>query len=380
MRTIHLINDLTCVGGPAITVPQFCNALVDADLDVELFSIARGPVDSSEFRFRYREFPSSNVLRQLNISGPLHDALRAAARESLVMHSHGLWSMSSIYPTWVARRQKDIRTVMAPHGALAPFAFRWRWWRKAPFWWAVQKKALRSFDALHSTGPGETRDLRQLGLKQPIIVVPNVVPIPDKWRDPPNDARPRRAMFLGRLHPIKGLDTLIKAWRLVQDRFPDWELELVGPEDLKGYRLLLSQLAGELGVQRLIFSGPALNGDRDAAYNRADLFVLPSHSENFGLVVGEALAHGVPAIACQGSPWQRLESQGCGWWVEHAENTIADALCEAMSHSDPELRAKGARGREWVSREFSMPRVAQLTRDAYAWLLGGGAPPECVTL
>lgn len=378
MRAIHLINDLTSVGGPAMTVPELCNALADAELNVELFTIARGPVNSSNFRFNYREFPSSNFLPQLAISGEMHEALREATREPVVMHSHSVWSMPCVYPSWVARHNSHARTVIAPHGTLAPFAFHWRWWRKAPFWWAAQKKALESCDCLHSTGEGESRDFRRLGLKQPIVNIPNVIPLPEKWRHPPDSSRPRRLMFLGRLHPIKGLDTLLRSWQMVQDDFPDWELQLVGPEDCKGYRALLDGLAADLGIKRLSFQGSVLNSAKDNAYNQADLFILPSHSEGFGLVVAEALSHGVPAVVCKGAPWAGLVPNDCGWWVEHGETPIADALREAMSMSDADLRGKGVRGREWVGRDFSMRRVAQLMREAYTWLLGGGPPPECV--
>lgn len=379
MHAIHLINDLTCVGGPAMTVPDLCNALTDAGLDVELFAVARGPVQSAKYRFTYREFPRANYLRRLSISGELHQALKEAARAPVVMHSHSVWSMTCIYPSWVARKNRNARTIIAPHGTLSPFAFRWRWWRKAPFWWLAQKRALESSDCLHSTGVGESLYFRELGLKQPIINIPNVVPLPTDWRIPPDPKRPRRLLYLGRLHPIKGLETLLRSWRQVQDQFPDWELQLVGSEDFKGYRSLLQSLGTELGCERLHFQGPALNEAKDEAYDRADLFILPSHSEGFGLVVAEALSHGLPAIVCKGAPWADLETNNCGWWIDHSEAQIAETLREAMSKSDADLRAIGTRGREWVGREFSQQRVAQLIKEAYNWLLGGGPPPECVS-
>jgi glycosyltransferase involved in cell wall biosynthesis len=378
MHAIHLISNLTCVGGPAMTVPEMCNALADSGIDVELFAIARGPVESAKYRFGLREFPSANYLRQLSISPEMYQALKEAARAPVVLHSHSVWSMLSIYPSWVERKNKNVRTVIAPHGTLAPFAFRWRWWRKAPFWWLAQKRALETCDCLHSTGEGESRDIRAIGLKQPIINIPHVILMPAAYRVPPDPKRRRRLLYLGRLHPIKGLETLLRTWRQVQEEFPDWELQLVGPEDFKGYHQLLQTLGVELGCERVSFHGSVLDAAKDEAYDQADLFILPSISENFGLVVAEALAHGVPAIVCKGAPWAGLEENRCGWWVDNQQGAIAEALRAAMSMSDPELRSMGQSGREWVGRDFSEQRVAQLIGEAYRWLLGGGPVPAFV--
>jgi glycosyltransferase involved in cell wall biosynthesis len=376
MQTIQLINDMSVIGGPAMMVPDLCNSLVDAGMDVQLYTVAHGPVDATGFRFRYCEFQGANYVRALSISGDLHRALREAAQQPIVMHCHSVWSMLCVYPSWVARNGPS-RAVIAPHGTLAPFAFKWRWYRKAPFWYAFQKRALETCDCLHSTGAGEVRDFRALGLKQPIMNIPNPIVMPEVYRRPPDPSRRRRALCLGRLHPIKGLDTLLRCWRQVQSEFLDWELHLVGPEQ-PGYRAELEALAAELGCDRVEFR----DGVRDAAkretYDQADLFVLTSHSEGFGLVVAEALSHGLPAVVCKGAPWAGLEPNGCGWWVDHAEGPVTEALRAAMSMNDCELRAMGQRGREWVDRDFSSRRVAQLMGETYAWLLGNGPMPDCV--
>lgn len=376
MRTIQLINDLTIIGGPAMMVPDLCNSLVDAGMDVRLFTVARGPVDASGFRFQYREFPGTNYLSVLYASPLMHQALRDAAREPVVMHCHSVWSMPCVYPSSVSRHGRS-RAVIAPHGTLAPFAIKWRWYRKAPFWWLFQKRALETCACLHATSNDEVRDFRALGLKQPITNVPNPILMPEVYRRPPDPTRPRRALCLGRLHPIKGLDTLLRCWRQVQTEFPDWELHLVGPEH-PGYRSELEALAAELGCARVEFR----DGVRDAAkretYDQADLFVLTSHSEGFGLVVAEALSHGLPALVCKGAPWAGLEPNGCGWWVDHAEGPITESLRAALSMKDCDLRAMGERGRQWVERDFSSRRVAQLMGETYAWLLGNGPLPDCV--
>jgi glycosyltransferase involved in cell wall biosynthesis len=133
-----------------------------------------------------------------------------------------------------------------------------------------------------------------------------------------------------------------------------------------------------LGCERVRFLEEVQGAAQAAAYRQADLFVLPSHTENFGIVVAEALSHGVPALVCKGAPWAGLEQHGCGWWVEQGERPIAAALSQALALGDVELRAMGALGRAWVEQEFSKRRVAQMMRETYDWLLGGGAKPAWV--
>jgi glycosyltransferase involved in cell wall biosynthesis len=108
--------------------------------------------------------------------------------------------------------------------------------------------------------------------------------------------------------------------------------------------------------------------------------LLPSHSENFGIVVAEALASGVPVITTRGTPWRDLIEHRCGWWEEIGASPLAAALEAATALSDDERRAMGQRGRELVERKYSWQRVAADMKAVYAWLLGQGERPDCVLL
>jgi glycosyltransferase involved in cell wall biosynthesis len=110
------------------------------------------------------------------------------------------------------------------------------------------------------------------------------------------------------------------------------------------------------------------------------LLVLPSHSENFGFVVAEALSAGVPAIVTRGAPWQELETRRCGWWIDISVESLARCLREALAADPSELRAMGARGREWIIRELSWSRVAEMMELTYSWMLGRTDRPTWVHL
>jgi len=228
-----------------------------------------------------------------------------------------------------------------------------------------------------ATAESEYRDIRARGLRAPVAVIPNGIALPPFPLNRKAGAARRRLLFLARLHPVKGVDLLLRAWVALQSQFPDWELQIAGPLD-GDYPRSMQALAASLGAQRLAFAGELRGRAKADAYLSADLFVLPTHSENFGMAVAEALAHGVPAVVTNGAPWEGLETERCGWWVERGETSLTGCLREAMTRSSADLETMGRRGREWMLRDFSWAEVARKTLATYAWLLGGGSPPDWV--
>jgi glycosyltransferase involved in cell wall biosynthesis len=147
----------------------------------------------------------------------------------------------------------------------------------------------------------------------------------------------RRIVYMGRLHSIKGLDLLMRAWAAMQDRSPGVELLVVGdgkPDD----RRHLDALVRQLGLRSVRFQPPVSGTAKDAILAEASLLVLPSHSENFGMVVAEALSAGVPVAASSGTPWQGLTEHRCGWWLERNVEDWAEALVSAATMPESDLR------------------------------------------
>jgi glycosyltransferase involved in cell wall biosynthesis len=140
----------------------------------------------------------------------------------------------------------------------------------------------------------------------------------------------------------------------------------------------LRELAATLSVQRLSIEEPVYGDCKLDVMRTADIFVLPTLNENFGITVAEALAAGTPVIATKGSPWSGLEAEGCGWWIEHGVEPLATALRQSMSMPRTALKAMGAKGQAWVAREFSWCRVARDMLDVYNWLLRRAPAPASV--
>ena len=246
---------------------------------------------------------------------------------------------------------------------------------KPAFWPLVQRPSLAAVTCWHATSETEYSDIRRRGFRQPVAIIPNGVDVPDLPAK--RDSASRTLLFLSRVHPTKGLDVLLPAWRAVQDHFRDWKLVIVGPDD-GGYLPKLQRLASDLGTERTHFAGPLYGIDKWTAYRDADLFVLPTYSENFGMAVAEALAAGTPTITTKGAPWEGLLKHRAGWWIDIGVDALVAALEEALATSVDTLRSMGERGRAWMMSEFSWNAIAEQVIQCYGWISGTSNKPNCI--
>jgi glycosyltransferase involved in cell wall biosynthesis len=373
-------------GGPAYTVPRLAEASQPMLAGVQVWSLDSGPgPDHAVHASLIRLFPPSTMplLRQLGGSPALRRAIEVDAATGAVLHTHGLWLMPNIYPAWARRHAPGCRLVHSPRGMLGPEALRISAWKKRPVWWLMQRQALAGADVIHATAESEYAEIRAMGLRNPVAIIPNGIDLPE----PPaafqgmagGGKRQRTLLSLGRMHPKKGLDRLIRAWVAVQDALPDWRLRLVGPPEV-GHDKALHQLALSLGARDVSIEAAVYGDAKWACYREADLFVLPTLNENFGVSVAEALACEVPVISTRGAPWAGLERERCGWWIEQGVAPLAEALRAAAALPDEERRAMGMRGRAWMARDFGWDRIGRDMADVYRWLKSAAAMPGTVRL
>jgi glycosyltransferase involved in cell wall biosynthesis len=175
---------------------------------------------------------------------------------------------------------------------------------------------------------------------------------------------------------MKGLPLLLQAWAKLCPR--GWRLRVVGPDE-QGHLGELRRLAAQLRIEDDVEFEDGVYGEQKwKTLGEASLFVLPSHSENFGVAVAEALACGVPVITTRGTPWEVLTEYQCGWWIPIGVQPLARALQEAISLSDAERLAMGERGRRLVQERFCWPKIGAQMKQVYEWVLGGGPKPDCV--
>ena len=317
--------------GPSYSVSRLCSFLGKMGAKVELHTVGPRQTivrDGFSHEMWDQDWSGIPVLSRLYLSKGLQNALTASSLAADVFHAHGLWLMPNVYPGWVARRGRK-PVIISPRGMLGAAALQFSRLQKRVFWRGLQGSTVRGARCLHATSMQEYNDIREFGLRHPIAIVPNGIDIPAYGPLPKNNTV-RRVLYLGRLHPKKGVDQLIAAWAKVEDKHPDWQLDIVGP--LTGtYPDELRRLIVQTGIKRAQLTGPRYGAEKTNAYQRSDLFVLPTLNENFGNTVAEALALGVPVITTKGAPWGGLEARHCGWWVDHGVSPLAAALDQAMS-------------------------------------------------
>lgn len=369
-------------GGPSRTVTQLTDALAETT-KTKVTLVSQGLVGEDFIRGQSRSVQrivcqSSSPL-SLALGIPLHRRLLTLLRSSRpsIIHNHGVWMGANHWSTALAKKY-GIPVVIQPRGMLEPWALAHNSPKKKIALALYQRRDLEEADAFIATSSEESHNLRSFGLRQPIAMIPNGVDLSHAsiWRRArPNDSEPRKVLFLSRVHPKKGLMNLMQAWSAVRPE--GWVLQIAGP-DCDGHLGEVLREADRLGVASSVQYLGVLDGTtKDDAYRAADIFVLPTFSENFGVVVAEALSHGVPVITTTGAPWADLAHHKCGWWINVGIAPLVGALSSAVSLTDNERAEMGRRAQAYV-RRFDWNDIANKTAQVYSWLLGATSRPDCV--
>ena len=370
MRLSHVVSSIDPrFGGPSVSVPNLAAALAHAGHVVSLF--ATGTTDSnapSTPGVDYRQAPAGGSATLAN-SPELLRLLRATPAD--LIHAHALWQRPLHYAHQCAA-QAGVPLVISPRGMMSPWAWRHRRWKK----WLAEKfvhpGAFAAAAGWHATSQDEADNIRARGWRQPICVAPNGVAIPDEralaearayWHHacPACASRPT-AVFHSRLHAKKRIVELVDLWLDVAPA--DWLLLIVGIPETISVGQLRDRIAARGGAERIaVFDGT----QTPPPYAVARLFLLPSHSENFGMVIAEALASGVPALVTNTTPWHALNQNGCGWccpWSDYRAR-----LRHALATPHDELAERGQNGRRWMQADYSWAQTAATLSAFYSQLL-----------
>jgi len=383
-HVLHVISSLRLsAGGTSRVVCDLTDALSEAGgMSVSLLTQAFAedhllPAGATKVN---RLVVRSRSAAMLRAGLPILNALRkqTGARAPDVIHTHGMWeSVGHWAAKWALRYRVPL--VIQPHGMLEPWALGHKAWKKRIGMALFQRNDLDAARVLIATSSQEYESIRKLGLRQPIAVIPNGVGLGvsrgagDEL--PRRPERVRSVLFLSRIHPKKGLLNLMHAWSRLAPR--GWRLRIAGPDE-GGHLAEVMALAQQLGIAESVEYVGEVDGERKSeTYRDADVFVLPTFSENFGVVVAEALAHGLPVITTRGAPWADLEAQRCGWWINIGVEPLVEALRAATGLNDEARGAMGERGRALVQR-YDWRDISKQTVDVYRWIVGRGPKPVSV--
>src|SRR6266849_3845242 len=306
-----------------------------------------------------------------------------------LVHTHGIWTYLSVAVARWSKSNGGVAPrpyVVSTHGMLDPWALQSSRWKKIIAGFAFERRHLENAACIHAINQAEAAAIRAFGLKNPICVIPNGVEIDArnvvKSASPPWAAHVvgdrKVLLYLGRLHPKKGLSILLRGWKKAFKHEKDWILVIAG-WDQGGHRLELEELTRELKIADSVqFIGPLFGKARDAAYQNADAFVLPSRSEGQPLVVLEAWSHARPVIMTPECNLPEGFEKGAAIRMSATVGGVAGALGKLFALQKPALEEMGRRGRDLVTKNFSWSQIASQMFAVYTWLLGRSGPPDCV--
>lgn len=354
-------------GGPSKAVRALARAQAGLGNRIELLTSGPAPGLQEEGTLTVRTLRGGWPRALCPIPG-LRSALENARPD--VVHVHGLW-LRPLHTAHHFANRAGIPLVLSPRGMMSPWAWRHHRWNKAFAERFVHPGAFQAVSGWHATSAEEAQDIRDLGFMQPVCVAPLGVDVPgevelatakSQWNEiSPATQTQRTALFYSRFHGKKRILELIDLWIELAPK--DWMLLLVGIPEQYSVRELRGYIYRSGGSDRIEVHDGA---GRPAPYPAASLCLLPSHSENFGLVVAEALASGIPALVTDSTPWKSLGAEGAGWCVPWAD--YPQALREALLESPEQLKARGERARAWAARAFSWSVGGRLLEAFYAGL------------
>jgi len=382
-------------GGLFYAVSSLCNAMLNQGIDLAVFG--RHDPFIAEDHYAWGSVPTTTF----KAFGPLQNSFQLRRmlkiKDSALVHQHGIW----LDDQWAAlqwQKQTGKPVVISPHGMLDPWALKNSAWKKKLVGWLFANESLRQAVCIHALCQSEAESIRAYGLKNPIAVIPNGVILPDFDRSVFNFERPtkrRRLLFLGRIHPKKGLKELIEAWSMVQGAWgAEWELVIAGWDDgghldgLKKYAFSLGfqWSVDELGFDSclppsaLSFVGPKFGAEKDALLRSVDAFILPSFSEGLPMSILEAWSYCLPVMMTSQCNIPIGFDLGAAVRIEPEVNRIADGLRQFFALPEDNRIAMGLRGRRIVQDHFAWDKVAEDMCRVYSWLLYGGEPPGCIRL
>ena len=419
MNVLHVITGISRdSGGPSRSSQGLVAAECRAGVDAWIYSFD-GAEPWIEGVRKFRVQSRGQGIRPLRVFATHRDASKPSDREAELgargqgedslelgvedlkgfdlVHIHGIWDPRLHNVAKMCRAAK-VPYIIAPRGMLEPWSLKQKWLKKRIARFLYQDKDLKCAAALHATAESEAEQFRKLGFRNPVIISPNGVNVPSVFEPRNTQNTRKRVLFVSRMHPKKGVLELVEAWGRLGVRgqelgVRDWVCELVytvNGDFEREYEAKVKAKVKELGLEdQFIFTGSLNDDAKWEAYRRADLFVLPTYSENFGIVVAEALWASVPVITTKGTPWSDLEGGAnlttndyrlttrCGWWIDlPAEGSnpsrwdaLDSALVGAMSMSDDERGEMGERGRKLVEEKYTWGAVVRNMVNGYKEIL-----------
>lgn len=348
MKVIHYIAGIDKTSGGTTEYMRLLSAALKKDVELIIATgISANPIEIEGVKIN---FFNTSLLNWIQMEKEF--AVFLKVEKPNLVHINGIWSPQN----WSFQKKAQmlgIKIIISPHGMLEPWILANNPWKKQLALFLYQKKAIERADYLHATALMEAKNIRALGFTNPVRVIPNGIDL-SEVREIKTHYGTRKMVFLSRIHPKKGIELLLEAWRNSDTN--SWSLEIAGNGDEK-YIENLSESAKDL--KNVQFVRAIFGEDKWHFLRSADVLILPTYSENFGIVVAEALAVGTPVITTKGTPWQDLETYNCGWWIDLSVLNLKLTLSTVFNTPRTILEKMGKNGENLVREKYDIKTIGK---------------------
>lgn len=386
MKILTFITSISLKGGgPSRSVPVLVKGLAEAGLNITLMTIRSDDMNTHALEGTSAKF---KVLESSVSAHELEDFILSEKFDLIQMQS--MWSTSYHRVAQIARKH-NIPYLITPRGMLEPWSLSQKKWKKKLALMLYQMKDLQKAACIFATAEMEAKHVRELGVKSAISVIPNGIETDGYACRTSMAGVKKQILFLSRMHVKKGIELLMEAFAHFHKDFSDWSLVIVGNGEAD-YIESLKQKVKNLELEDCIqILTPVFGEAKTKLYQESSLFCLPSYSENFGMVIAEAMSCGLPVITTNGTPWQLLngdcttmgasldmlgDDKRTGWCIDLSVENLECTLREAMTMDPTALYEMGQRGSRMINENFNYRSVAQKTKRLYEWIVNGGKEPE----
>lgn len=364
MRILHTVGGFTAAGGGVTScLNDLIMSLQGCGDEVSLLTVDNGePLAAPEGAAWLKTVPS-DYRTPIAWSRNLSKAIKQIHAD--VYHSNGLWMHVNHLTANKARESKK-PLVITPHGMLFPQALQRSAWKKWPMRKLWFDRDIKQADVIHVTCGNEESAVREFGYKGRVELIPNPLVIPEyvneitMSREEPDV---HEIGFLGRLHPVKGIEWLIDALAMASNK--SLRLSIMGAGEPEYERSLVQRVAAKGLTDRVEFVGHVSGREKFERLSRLSALMVPSDFENFGMIVPEALIVETPVMASLGTPWESLNETGAGWWVSRESSVLSQLIDRIGEMSHAELRDMGRKGARMVRERFDARVVAESMTRLY---------------
>lgn len=373
MKVLSFVSSLDLSsGGPSRSVPMLAKGLAEFGVDITLMTVKSEDMNTHALE------GTTAKLKVLEPSFSRKEIAQYLKSEKFnLIQIQSMWDWP-YHKVMVEARKLGIPYIVTPRGMLEPWSLCQKKWKKKLAWWLYQRNDVQKSACVFTTAKMEADHVGNLGITTSRAVIPNGIETDSYPCKTSIDDVKKQVLFLSRVHVKKGIELLFQAWKRIHPDYADWQLLVMGNGEAE-YIHSLEHRVESLGLKDSIKILPPVFGEaKIKVYQESALFCLPSYSENFGMVIAEAMSCGTPVITTTNCPWDILNETNTGWCIDLSVDNLERAFREALSMSPAELYDMGQRASKLIRDNFDYRSVARKTLCLYEWLLGGGNKPEFV--